>query len=122
MELREGVEPQLGLDHRRRDRRLPILIKVEYLRMDDFLVDYASNISLGGMFILTEQPLELGTQFRIRFVVPGWADAIETRAEVRWRRSPGPGPLRAGMGVRFDGLAPNEKARIEALISQLDGR
>lgn len=122
MDLRERSEPQEGLDGRRRDRRLPILIKVEYLRMDDFLVDYASNISLGGMFILTDQPLELGTQFRIRFIVPGWAEAIETRAEVRWRRPPGPGPLRSGMGVRFEGLAPPEKARIEVLIGRLDAR
>ena len=41
----------------RATRRLPIRVEVEYSTTEDFLLDYTANVSLGGVFIVTDTPL-----------------------------------------------------------------
>ena len=71
-------------DERRFERRLPIRITVEYEDTEDFLTDYTANLSIGGMFIETDEPLAMGARFRLRFSVPDRDEPIDTVAEVRW--------------------------------------
>jgi type IV pilus assembly protein PilZ len=97
--------------------RVPIRVLVEYQSIDDFLADYTSNLSLGGMFIQTQQPLDLGTRFRLRLRVPGRPRPVETFGTVRWvvpdDGTPGVIP---GMGVQFDDLSPSDKKTVERLL------
>ena len=103
---------------RRRTRRLPIKVLVEYECMQDFLVDYTANISIGGMFIKTDSPLELGTRFRLRFKLPDREQPIDTIAVVRWKLPPEEaGPMTAGMGIKFDELSPQDQAAVERLLA-----
>lgn len=92
--------------------RIPIRVLVEYQRLDDFLADYTANVSLGGMFIATRQPLDLGTRFRLRFRIPDRPRPVETYGEVRWVVRPGEGP-EPGMGIRFDDLAPTDRRAVD---------
>lgn len=101
-------------------RRLPIRVLVEYEALSEFLEDYTANLSIGGMFIATETPLDMGTRFRLRFAVPGRARPIETVGEVRWCVQPGPGAMNAGMGVQFDPLKPAEMRALERLMKAYD--
>lgn len=98
-------------------RRLPIRVLVEYQALSDFLEDYTANLSIGGMFIQTDTPLDLGTRFRLRFAVPGRKKPIETVGEVRWSVSRDQaGAMNPGMGVQFDALAPPELRALQRLI------
>ena len=104
---------------RRTNRRLPIRVLVEYESTEDFLFDYTANISIGGMFIRTNEPLEMGTRFRMRFRLPDRKKLIETYAVVRWVVSPAdPGMMEPGMGVQFDDLAPKDFRDVQELIGQ----
>lgn len=104
---------------RRIQRRLPIRITVEYSDLEDFLTDYTSNLSIGGMFIETEEPLGVGTRFRLRFSVPNRSTPIDTIAEVRWAQARVAGsPLSPGMGVRFQELAPADGEAVQEMLSQ----
>ena len=94
------------------DTRVPIRILVEYEDLDDFLSDYSSNVSLGGMFVSTDEPLDIGTRFRLRFRIPERPKAVETYGEVRWVNAPGD-PLNSGMGIAFDELTPMDKRAVE---------
>jgi type IV pilus assembly protein PilZ len=96
--------------------RIPIRIIVEYASVAEFLEDYTSNLSLGGMFIKTDHPLDVGTRFRLRFRVPGRTRPVETYGEVRWVEGP-PSP---GMGVAFDDLGPTDLRDVEAWLAQWD--
>src|SRR3954452_15958687 len=78
-------------DERRRERRAPIELKVEYKRLNTFFYDYTKNISKGGTFIKTDRPLEVGTMFRFHLTVPVSSEPIELRGEVRWVVRPGEG-------------------------------
>ncbi len=95
--------------------RVPIRVLVEYTSIDDFLADYTSNVSLGGMFIGTDQPLPIGTRFRLRFRLPERAKTVETFGEVRWVIPVGES-TDAGMGIRFDELAPTDQKAIELFL------
>ena len=104
-------------DDRRLQRRLPIRITVSYEHMADFLTDYTANMSIGGMFIETGDPLAVGTRFHLRFSVPRSEFPIATVAEVRWVQVQKPGSRQIpGMGVRFDSLSDADRARVHELL------
>lgn len=108
-------------DDRRYERRLPLQMLVEYESTADFLVDYTANISIGGMFIKTDRPLEVGTRFRLRFQLPQVAHPIDTVAVVRWNLRPEEaGPMTAGMGIRFEALQSADRAEVERLLYHWD--
>lgn len=107
---------QRGADQRRHPR-LPMQVELEYESAEDFVRDYCSNLSVGGMFIGTDRPLQEGTRFRLKFVVPGRERAIETVAQVRWVQLPEFDlPTEPGMGVHFERLSPGDRRDVEALL------
>lgn len=88
---------------RRRARRAPIQLKVEYRRLNGFFADYTRNLSRGGTFIRTERPLPVGTVFEFQLFVPHLDEPLSVRGEVSWIVPPGqaePGH-EPGMGIRF---------------------
>lgn len=108
-------------EERRGPRRLPLEVQIEYESTEDFLTDYTANLSLGGMFIRTDNPLELDTRFRLSFRLPEGDRNIETVAVVRWRVAPGTnGPMTPGMGVRFETLSPADRRAVEKLLLAWD--
>lgn len=99
----------------RTTRRLPIRVEVEYGTMEDFLLDYTANVSLGGIFIQTDRALEVGTRFRLRLQIPFRKRPLETLGEVRWTQE-GSGYEEAGMGVRFDALSGADRRAVERMM------
>jgi uncharacterized protein (TIGR02266 family) len=105
-------------DDRRFERRLPIRITVEYEDTEDFLTDYTANLSIGGMFIETDEPLAMGVRFRLRFSVPDRKVPIDTVAVVRWSQPASKAsPMAPGMGVRFEELSRDDMAAVQAMLS-----
>ncbi|MCP4809272.1 MAG: TIGR02266 family protein [Proteobacteria bacterium] len=102
-------------------RRLPVRVLVEYEALAEFLEDYTANLSIGGMFIATDTPLDIGTRFRLRFSVPGRKKPIETVGEVRWSvpRAEA-GAMNPGMGVQFDALVGSELRALQRLMDAYD--
>ena len=90
-------------------------VQVAYESVEDFLLDYTSNLSLGGMFIQTERPLEIGNRFRLRFQITGRATPVETYAEVKWVIAEG--NLTCGMGVAFDSLSEADERSVKKWLS-----
>ncbi len=99
-------------------KRLPIRVLVEYESAEDFLIDYTANVSVGGMFIQTDEPLPVGSRFRLRFKVPDHSKIIETFGEVRWSVPPAEaGPMRPGMGIQFDDLKASDLTLVQGLLA-----
>ncbi len=114
---RISTERALSPSERRKSRRLPINVMVEYEDQQDFLTEYTANMDIGGMFIKTSTPLEMGTRFRLRFKVSGRDKPIDTVAVVRWNLRPEEaGPLNAGMGVQFERLSPADEAAVQTML------
>jgi len=111
---------------RRQQQRAPIELKVEYKRMNTFFADYTKNISKGGTFIKTKRPLEVGTQFVFKLIVPALAAPLALQGEVRWIVQEGqPPPLgiaadhEPGMGIRFIYESDERRHTIERAVEKM---
>jgi type IV pilus assembly protein PilZ len=113
-------------DDRRREARAPIELKVEYKRLNTFFYDYTKNISKGGTFIKTDKPLDIGTIFLFKLLIPSQSAPLALRGEVRWvvkEGSPRPPEIpedhEPGMGIRFmyeDGL---QRRGLEEVVEKM---
>ena len=86
----------------RRDPRVAVDLEVRYRSAQEFKAAYARNISGGGIFINTQEPLPLGHTLQIRFSLPGISRPLVVRGLVVWTN---PHPSRSsypsGMGIKF---------------------
>jgi type IV pilus assembly protein PilZ len=103
----------------RSGERSPIELKVEYERMNTFFYDYTRNISRGGTFVQTDEPLAIGTRFLFRMFVPGLREPLRLEGEVRWIRPPGDPAGAPGMGLQFIFSNDRHRADVDALVEKL---
>lgn len=92
----------MGTD-KRRDPRFGIKQKLWCEGQADF--GEARNMSRSGMFIVAEQPRDVGERLKVSFV--GEQGAVELEMEVMWRGGPAPGG-EGGMGLRIVGFDRGE--------------
>lgn len=104
------------MDNKRRHERL--LINEEFGSIDDFIAEYVSDISRGGVFIRSKQPLPVGTKVNLKFsVILEDFHTIEGEGEVvRVVDDAEP----HGMGVVFTELTDESRAIIEELVRRRD--
>jgi type IV pilus assembly protein PilZ len=112
--------------HRRDFPRAPIELKVEYKRLNTFFADYTKNISRGGTFIRTSRPLDVGTEFVFKLVVPNLEQPLALRGQVRWVVKEGEPPPpgvevghEPGMGIKFIFESEKERQLIEATVEKM---
>jgi len=99
----------------RLDERAPVNFQVDYIHAGDYVLSFSKNISLGGMFLCTQDPPEPGRQVKLVFPVEEYYQA-EVMAVVVWiNRSPAVGET--GMGVQF--LSPLSSHVKEAIMKKI---
>ena len=105
---------------RRNEQRAPIELKVEYKRLNSFFADYTKNISRGGTFIRTSKPLDIGTGFVFKLVVPKLAEPLALRGRVQWVIKPDdPEGREPGMGIGFVYENEAESDLIASIVERL---
>ena len=113
-------------DDRRREARAPIELKVEYKRLNTFFYDYTKNISKGGTFIKTEKPLDIGTIFLFKLMLPSQTAPLALRGEVRWVVKDGaplppqvPAGHEPGMGIKFVYDSAEQREQLEQVVEKM---
>jgi len=108
-------------DERRSDPRHPIELQVEYKRLNSFFADYTKNIGRGGTFICTERPLDVGTEFIFKLIVPTLEKPLVLRGKVHWTLSPEEAKedQPAGMGIGFIYKSEAERKLVEREVERL---
>ena len=106
---------------RRKGPRAPIELKVEYKRLNSFFADYTRNISRDGMFIKTQKPLGIGTEFVFKLVVPQLPEPLERHGRVQWTVKPEQAneEQEAGMGIGFIYESEAERQRVVTVVERL---
>jgi type IV pilus assembly protein PilZ len=106
---------------RRRDVRAPIELQVEYKRLNSFFADYTRNISRDGMFIKTQKPLGIGTEFVFKLQVPQLDAPLELHGRVQWTVKPeqANAEQEPGMGIGFIYESETERQRVVAVVEKL---
>jgi uncharacterized protein (TIGR02266 family) len=101
-----------AMENKRRHERH--LINKEFESIEDFIAEYVSDISRGGVFIRSKQPLPVGTRVDLKFsVLLEDFQIIEGEGEVVRVVDHGDG---TGMGVAFTELTDASRALIERLV------
>lgn len=115
------------MEDAREDDRAAVTLKVGYTRLNTFFADYTKNISRGGTFIRTNQPLELGTEFIFELTVPAaeGEDAGELKIKltgtVKWIVTDAEATAEkpAGMGIQFVFKDDSERLRVQTVVADL---
>lgn len=85
---------------KRRDPRVPLVLRVDYPGVDQVIRDVTENISAGGLFIRTERDLRAGDRVPLQVSFPGLLDPVEVEVEVV-RQRPGSGDEPRGVAVKI---------------------
>lgn len=87
----------------RSEPRIPKTLSLVFKDRKSFFQAYTGNISTGGLFIKTDNPLSSGHRFILKLQLPDVPDPLEIKCEVMWARKVESGePNRPpGMGVKF---------------------
>lgn len=97
--------------------RVPVRIRIEYETADRFFQDYIRNLSLGGIFIETSNPLPVKTRLNVQFSLPGLKKPISADGMVVHTQSLGKqNPAVVGMGIRFAELDERSRQALDAYI------
>ncbi|HXN40890.1 MAG TPA: TIGR02266 family protein [Myxococcaceae bacterium] len=104
----------------RRANRLQHELLVAYRSVDGFITDWAVNISRGGMFINTRNPLAVGTTVRLIISLPDTAFPFDLNGRVtRIAEFNNPSNQVPGMGIEFVNVDDEKRARIERFVERL---
>jgi uncharacterized protein (TIGR02266 family) len=88
---------------------------------ENLLMDYAINVSTGGVFIETATLLPVDTILAVEFILPQNVETIRCEARVAWLNRPEHmmNPiLPIGMGLQFLNLSPNHMKAIREYIKK----
>ena len=103
---------------RRVNVRAVVRLEVENRNLERVPLFVTANLSAGGMFLITKNPLPEGTNLRLRFRLPKEKVFIQTLAKVLWvREESATSSSPPGMGVLFLECAPADQERIQAWVS-----
>ena len=114
------------------EREIPLQVLMRYFRVPtgDIAVDYPgrelmlgsriTNISVNGVFIRTQKPLQIGAELLIELRLPGSTSDIRAGTIVRWRATPAeakkaPGGT-SGMGLEFNKISRKDQKAIEKFV------
>jgi type IV pilus assembly protein PilZ len=118
--MSEKAEKQHGKKPTRRADRLQHELLVAYRTVDGFITDWAVNISRGGIFINTRNPLAVGTTVRLIISLPDTAFPFDLTGRVmRVNEFDNPSNQVPGMGIEFVDVDDEKRGRIERFVERL---
>ena len=105
---------------KRQNDRLQHELLVAYRTVDGFITDWAVNISRGGMFINTRNPLALGSTVRLIISLPDAAFPFDLTGKViRVSEFDNVQNQVPGMGIEFVDVDEEKQVRIERFVERL---
>ncbi len=113
------VEKNQSKPNRQSDRLQHELL-VAYRTVDGFITDWAVNISRGGIFINTRNPLAVGSVVKLIVSLPDAAFPFDlTGRVIRVHPYDPKSGGTSGMGLEFIDVDDEKKARLEKFVDRL---
>lgn len=101
-------------EEKRRDPRVPLVLRVDYPATPEFFRDATENLSAGGIFIRSDRDLAPGERVRLQIGFPGLL-ALEVEVEVVRHRLAHAGEP-PGVAVRIPDDRGEDRARVARLV------
>jgi uncharacterized protein (TIGR02266 family) len=106
------------------ERLRPLLIRTRFSHREIKKNGYVTNLSDGGVFLATEDPIPVGDRLTLRINLPWQIGQITVEAEVVWgnfdsRESAPEHPL--GVGLSFVEPSSSAREKIETFVRRFHG-
>ena len=107
----------------RRFQRFPFRLEIRYQGEHRSYTGVGENMSLGGLFVATQLPADLGDLLELTFHIPGLDRLVDVTCRVRWIRSyePDQPEVPPGLGVEFYGLNADVSEAITIFVHNREG-
>ena len=104
------------MNEHRKSPRINKKIKSEVVSDDHVSFSSSVDLSHGGIFISTPEPLGDGSNVKLTIVIPG-NEEVEVQGIVKWVRRDESDRGKAGMGIEFVNVSKETSKKLESLIS-----
>ncbi len=105
-----------------KEQRGPTNLRIKFrsATLEQFIERYAADVSRGGVFIRTREPLAVGTQLRLELQLQDATPLLSGEGTVIWIREndPSRANVAPGMAVRFDKLSPETEPTLERILEE----
>jgi Tfp pilus assembly protein PilZ len=108
---KEKPEKPVENEHRRHSRK-DVLLPVDYASYDKFFREFIRDISEGGVFIETQNPLMIGQKIAMTFMTTDERHHFKMNGKIVR-------DVKNGIGVKFDDTTPEQAIQIKAFISMM---
>jgi c-di-GMP-binding flagellar brake protein YcgR len=98
------------ISEQRRFPRIPFATQIEH--EGGVFIGFSRDISAGGMFIETKEPISAGSKLKLRFHLDDVGPVVIATGEVRYT------VLKLGIGVLFVDLEPDDRRRIDVFVRE----
>lgn len=101
---------------RRIHARVDTCLRLEYKLAEGIIEAKSKDVSLSGMFIQTDHPLEIGDRLNLAIQRSDDAPVIQAIGEVVRVVNPDSGSEKSGVGVRFVEMDPEDRKDLQAYL------
>ncbi len=114
---------QLAKTEGSRDKRFDVMHRVQFYSGSHFISEYCENLSRGGMYMATDEPMESGKVVKAMLEIPGFEKAIEVQGRVAYRLDAkqaeeiGRAP---GIGLQFVDLSPEDTSMLSHYLKRIE--
>jgi uncharacterized protein (TIGR02266 family) len=103
------------MKEKRKHSRVPKKIKSEVHSNDGMTFSTSEDLSYGGIFISTPEPVEIGSEIQLSISTPD-EENIEIKGIVRWMSEGDGKDSKCGMGIEFIDINFSKESKLKNVI------
>jgi uncharacterized protein (TIGR02266 family) len=107
------------MTERRKGPRVDVLLRAYFDTMEQLKEALVCSLSPGGLYLTTDKPFDIGSQFFVEIHLPGDGGLIKGQCEVTWVNLSEEKSYPKGMGVSFIEIAPEHRDRLQFYLANI---
>jgi uncharacterized protein (TIGR02266 family) len=103
------------MNEKRKHPRISKKVKSEVRSTEGMTFSSSRDLSYGGIFISTPEPVNIGSEIQLSIIGPD-EENIEIKGIVRWLTEGEGKEKQSGMGIEFTDINLNQKTKITKIV------